>query len=304
MRGFSSHWLSLREPYDTQARNQSVFNSVVSSYRYRSSPIRIIDLGCGSGAALRALAPHFSVEQRWRLFDNDRHLLACASRMSFAGVHIEPIPLDLNRELEIALERPVNLVTCFALLDLVSENWLERFASIVVMRGLPVYAALTYDGRITASPADTFDQMIVQAINDHQRKDKGFGLALGSTSAAWALRRFEALGYSVVHGTSDWMLTPNDGDIQMELLSGWALAAGQIGLAPDKVANWLDRRRELIAANQSRVRVGHTDFWAYQTSSSMRMAVAFPSTYPDPAAKRVHAHPGRTPPVVAERHAA
>jgi hypothetical protein len=231
MSGFSSRWLSLREPYDTQARNQSVFDSIVSSYRHRSSPMTIVDLGCGDGAAVRALALHLPVEQRWRLFDNDRHLLARAGQITFADVYIEPIALDLSLELETALERPSDLITCFALLDLVSEDWLEQFASMVVGRGLSVYAALTYDGRITTSPADAFDQSIIQTINDDQRKDKGFGPALGPTSAAWASARFEALGYSVIRGASDWMLAPTDRDIQMELLSGWALAASDHGLA-------------------------------------------------------------------------
>ena len=267
MSGFSSRWLSLREPFDTQARNQSVFDSIVSFYRHRSDPMTIIDLGCGDGAAVRALALHLPVEQRWRLFDNDRHLLVRACVMTFAHVHIEPIALDLSRELETVLEGPIDLITCFALLDLASEDWLEQFASMIVGRGLPVYAPLTYDGRITTSPADAFDETIIQAINNHQRKDKGFGPALGPTSAAWALARFQALGYSVIWGKSNWMLTPTDRDIQMELLSGWASAANDYGLASEEVANWLDRRRELVAASRSTIQVGHTDFWAYQTGT-------------------------------------
>ena len=253
MSGYSWRWLSLREPYDALARNRSVFDSIVSFYRRRSSPITIVDLGCGCGAAVRALALHLPVEQRWRLFDNDCDLLAHAARMTFADVHIEPIALDLGRELEAALEKPFDLITCFALLALVSEDWLEQFASMVVARGCPVYAALTYDGRITTSPADTFDEPIIQAINDHQRKDKGFGPALGPGSAHWAVARFEALGYSVIRGASDWTLAPADRDIQMELLSGWAVAADDDGLASEDVAAWLDRRRELVAASRSTI---------------------------------------------------
>ncbi|HZZ63200.1 MAG TPA: SAM-dependent methyltransferase [Roseiarcus sp.] len=216
---------------------------------------------------MRALALHLPVEQRWRLFDNDRDLLAYAARMTFSDVHIEPIALDLGRELEAALETPIDLITCFALLDLVSEDWLEQFASMVVARRCPVYAALTYDGRITTTPADAFDEPIIQAVNDHQRKDKGFGPALGPRSAPWAVARFQALGYSVIRGASDWMLAPTDCDIQMELLSGWARAANEHGLAPEDVAAWLDRRRELVAASRSSIEVGHTDFWACQTGA-------------------------------------
>jgi hypothetical protein len=265
--GFSSLWLMLREPYDARARNRSVFDAIVSSYEHRSTPMAIVDLGSGCGAAVRALALHLPVEQRWRLFDNDRRLLARAARMTFDNVRIEPIALDLGRELETALERPIDLITCFALLDLVSADWLEQLASMVVGRGFPVYAALTYDGRITTSPADAFDHSIIQAVNDHQGKDKGFGPALGPSCATWAIARFEMLGYSVIRGASDWMLAPTDRDIQMELLSGWAIAANDCGLASEDVAKWLDRRRELVAAGRSTIRVGHTDFWARQTGT-------------------------------------
>jgi hypothetical protein len=267
MSRFSWRWLSLREPYDALARNPSVFESVVSFYKHRSSPMTIVDLGCGCGAAVRALALRLPAEQRWLLFDKDRDLLACAARMAFAGVRIEPIALDLGRELEAALETPIDLITCFALLDLVSEDWLGQFASMAVARGFPIYAALTYDGSVTMSPADAFDRSIIQAVHRHQLNDKGFGPALGPRSVPRAQARFEALGYSVIRGASDWMLAPTDQDIQMELLFGWAAAANDQGLAPEDVANWLDRRRELVAAGRSTIQVGHIDFFACQTGT-------------------------------------
>ncbi len=72
-------------------------------------------------------------------------------------------------------------------------------------------------------------QPIVAAVNAHQRTDKGFGPALGPAAAALAIARFEALGYSVVHGASDWVIGPDDRDIQTEMLTGWASAAREIG---------------------------------------------------------------------------
>jgi hypothetical protein len=266
MSGFSSHWLSLREPYDARARHRAILEIVVSSFGHRSA-LTIADLGAGSGAALRALAPHFSVEQHWRLLDNDRNLLAWARRMTSANIHVEAIPIDLGRELDAALEGPIDLVTCSALLDLVSEPWLEQFASAVAARRLPVYATLTYDGRISLSPGDRFDGAIVRAVNDHQRRDKGFGPALGPISAARAVARFETFGYSVVSERSDWLLESGDRDIQTQLLSGWATAASEIGCGPEEVADWLKRRHELVAAGRSRIRVGHTDFWACRTGT-------------------------------------
>ena len=56
--------------------------------------------------------------------------------------------IDLVRDLELALDGPVDLITTSALLDLVSEDWLERLVVEAAARRLPVYAALSYDGRV------------------------------------------------------------------------------------------------------------------------------------------------------------
>ena len=100
-------------------------------------------------------------------------------------------------------------------------------------------------------------------MNAHQRTDKGFGPALGPTAASVAIARFESLGYSVVHGKSDWVIGPHDRDMQMELLAGWASAAREIGeLSLADAVGWLTRRRDAVAAGRSSIRVGHVDFFA------------------------------------------
>src|ERR1700712_1719353 len=141
------------------------------------------------------------------------------------NTRINAIPLDPNRDLEAALDGAVDLVATSALLDLVSESWLDRLLVEIVARGVPLYAALSYDGRTTLTPSDPLDAEIVAAMNAHQRTDKGFGPALGPAAAAFAIARFEALGYSVVHGTSDWAMGPDDFEIQTGILAGWASAA-------------------------------------------------------------------------------
>ena len=134
-------------------------------------------------------------------------------------------------------------------------------------RSIPLYAAISHDGRIEFVPPDPFDTMIVAAVNLHQRTDKGFGPALGGTSAPFAITRLRSLGYSVIHGTSDWVLEPHDCDIQMELFSSWAAAARQTGQMAVDTVDWLARRRESVAARQSSIRVGHVDFWARKTGN-------------------------------------
>jgi len=262
---FSAAWLELREPYDRRARNAAVIDAVVAAFAWRPS-VTIADLASGTGSTFRALKPLIKARQSWRLADNDLSLLARAPQSSPPDTHVTTIPIDLNRDLEAALDGPVDLVTSSALLDLVSDEWLQRLAVETAARRLPVYAALSYDGRIEMTPADAVDKKIIAAVNKHQRTDKGFGPALGPEAAQKAVERFERVGYSVLQGPSDWMFAPQDREIQNEILAGWAAAAREIGDMPlPDVVGWLTRRHDMVAAGRSSIRVGHVDFFARPT---------------------------------------
>jgi hypothetical protein len=267
MSGFSADWLALREPYDLRARNPAVLDAVVTWCKDMFA-IRVVDLGCGTGSTLRALTPRLPGRQSWRLVDNDFGLLARAAAMvPPATVTVTASTLDLSRDLEGALDGSVDIITASALLDLVSESWIERLAVEISTRSIPLYAAIIRDGRTKIVPSDPFDAMVVSAVNWHQRTNKGFGPALGAMSAPFAIARLKSLGYSVTQGKSDWVLEPYNRDIQLELYSGWAAVARQTGLAHVDTVNWLARRREFVVAGQSSIRIGHVDFWARQTGT-------------------------------------
>jgi hypothetical protein len=265
---FSAQWLALREPYDGRARNRDVLAAVAAAFAGHSA-VSVVDLACGTGSTVRALAPHLPVRQGWRLADNDLGLLLRAAGTERpAGVSVTTTPIDLARDLEAALDGPLDLVTTSALLDLVSPDWLERFVVETAARRLPVYAALTYDGRALLEPAEALDEALIDAVNRHQRRDKGFGPALGPAAAAAVISRFEAVGYAVVRGASDWAFGPDDREIQAEVLSGWAGAARDLGdLPPGDLTDWLARRRALVADRRARMRVGHVDIFAKPTGT-------------------------------------
>lgn len=269
MSGFSAEWLALRESHDLHARNPNVLDAVVASFRSRNA-VSIVDLACGAGSTVRALGPHLPSRQHWDLVDNDPRLLAVACSGQFSDdVRLNAVPLDLSSDFAAALDDTKDLITISALLDLVSEDWLDRFARHVAAQRLHVYAALTYDGRIELSPPDPLDAAITSAVNAHQRTDKGFGPALGPAATAVSIAKFETLGYAIVEGQSDWMIGAADHEMQEELLAGWAGAASEINSLPrPEIDNWLARRRSAVQQRVSTMRVGHVDFFA--TPSVMR----------------------------------
>lgn len=264
MSGFSAEWLAMREPCDLRARNAAVLESVKTWAAGRHS-VSVVDLACGTGATMRALAPHLPMRQSWKLVDNDLSLLARAGMSPAGNVTVTTVPVDLAHDLEAALDGSVDLVTTSALLDLVSQEWLDRLVTEVAARQLPLYASLSYDGRVAFSPASDFDSSVVHSVNRHQLGEKGFGDALGPEAAMKAVQRFRRVGYEVVQQEADWVLTPADRDIQLELLSGYAGVARSMDTSLEIVAEWFTQRREFLNAGVSEIRVGHIDFFARPT---------------------------------------
>jgi hypothetical protein len=262
MSGFSAQWLALREPYDKTARNPVVLDALLEAFRGQGS-ISVVDLACGSGATLRAIGGRLPARQNWRLVDNDLGLLAEAATLGRApDVAVAARAVDLARDLELALDGPVDLITASALFDLVSTEWLDRLVVEAAARRLPVYAALTFDGRISFEPGAPGDPDIVTAFNRHQRSDKGFGPALGPDAAVGAAERFTQVGYAVTQGRSDWVLGPGDKVIQNEMVAGFAQAAREVGMPDERIETWCAERCALIAAGRGQLRIGHLDVFA------------------------------------------
>jgi SAM-dependent methyltransferase len=275
MSGFSADWLALREPYDRAARNTAVLDAVAAAF-LNASRVTVTDLGCGTGATMRALAPRLPARQSWRLVDNDEALLQQALREGAAdappGAGVTAIAADLSTDVFADLTGAVapvlgdcDLVTTSALLDLVSAAWLDGLVASLARLSRPFYAALSYDGIVVLAPESRHDGEVIAAVNRHQRTDKGFGKALGPDAARIAPEEMRAAGFTVIQGASDWQFGVDDRAIQIEMLAGWAGAAQETGVDPAVIAQWLAERRDHLAAGRSQMRVGHIDFFATPT---------------------------------------
>ena len=265
MSGFSSEWLALREPYDLAARNATVLDAMLAAFRGQAS-ISVVDLACGTGSTLRAISAR--VCRRGRTGGWSTTTSACSPRRRRSGGRRRSpsrrSAVDLVRDLELALDGPVDLITTSALLDLVSEDWLERLMVEAAARRLPVYAALSYDGRVSFDPAEPFDADIVAAVNRHQHGNKGFGPALGPDAVASA--KVIASSASAIRSSKG---RPTGRSARPTRRSSARCCAGlpmppasSRDLPSAHIADWLARRLELVAAGTSSMRVGHVDFFA------------------------------------------
>ncbi len=272
METFDADWLGLREAADRRARAPMLPARLCPAWR-RCGWTRVVDLGSGTGANLRYLAPRLPPGQRWTLVDHDpRHM----DRLR----RLEPPPevetvAAVSRDLAadgLAVVAGQNLVTASALLDLVSESWLAGLVRRCADNACGAYFALTYDGEVqwmTESAAgwriddDPDDGLVRDAVNRHQRSDKGFGPALGPAAAPRAAHLFREAGYDTWLAASGWRLEAADRGLADRLVEGWAAAAA--GLRPEtaaRVGAWALRRRAAVSRGSFRVTVGHCDLLA------------------------------------------
>ncbi len=263
MCGFDIDWLTLRRPADRAARSSVVLGLLARDLGSRAG-LRVVDLGAGSGSTLAAVSPVLGRGQSWHLVDIDGALLsAAAAAPEAAGVAVTTAVVDLARDLEAAIVPEADLVTCSALLDLVSAPFVERLARLLAARGLPFYAALTYDGRMEAHPPHPLDGPVREAFDRHQGGDKGFGPALGPDAHAFAASCFADEGFEVTTGPSDWVLGPAEAALQEALVLGHEAAVAETGaLTIEDLALWRTARLQAIADGTSRLLVGHGDLYA------------------------------------------
>jgi hypothetical protein len=263
-----SNWLALREPADAAARSAPLTRALIDTLPRRGA-LGIVDLGTGTGSNVRYLerfAGHCvgGADPNWLLVDADPALLAEAQTRQ-PGAETRHMNLGT---LDAALFAGRDLVTGSALLDLVSERWLESLAAHCRETGAAALFALTYNGRSLCAPAEPEDEAIRAFMNAHQRRnDKGFGRAAGPDASAIAARCFERHGYSVRRERSDWRLMPDDRELQRQLIEGWAEAALEVAPGESSmIRDWLARRIAHVDAGRSLVTVGHDDLAASLSS--------------------------------------
>lgn len=283
-----AQWLALRERADAAARS-ACLTDIIANAVGGDEPLDVLDLATGTGSNIRYLVERLGIgRQRWLAVDRSEELLAqlrtsmalwgasrgydvaidghgCAIRGGRLDCEVTTRCLDLGSLDTQALFANRHLVTASALLDLVSDRWLQSLAARCREAGAAALFAITYDGCSSSSPPDPEDAMVLDRFNQHQRTDKGLGgPAAGPDAARHATRCFAAEGYQVQTERSDWTLDSADAELQRQLVEGWASAASEIAPAEAAaIADWRTRRLVHVHAGRSRIVVGHEDMAAW-----------------------------------------
>jgi SAM-dependent methyltransferase len=247
MESFAPDWLALREAYDAASRSRPLARAFLAALPRRA---RIADLGCGRGANACYLAGFARRDPRWRLVEGDARLLAQARDRLPGG---ETRCADLAHADAGMLLRGCGGVTASALCDLVSGAWIDGLVRAAARRRLPLLFALSVDGRVVFAPEVAEDAAVLAAFRRDQRRDKGFGPALGPAAPFRIARALRRHGYAVRMVRSDWRLGPGDNAMLRAVTDGFA------AVAPADSGAWRGARARQIAAGALTLRVGHVD---------------------------------------------
>ncbi|GMA38341.1 class I SAM-dependent methyltransferase [Mobilicoccus caccae] len=259
-RPIAADWLTLRRPADEAAREgtQRLGSRLWRALQERPEarpgrPVHVIDLGAGTGANQAWLAQRLPFPTRWTLLDHDPDLLhhpETAAQGNRVHGGIEDLP-DLLTDAD-----GTTVLTCSALLDLLTPAQLDDLARVIVDRSVPALFSLTVDGTVTLAPADEDDETIGAAFEAHQQRED----IAGSTAAAHLAGRLREAGAEVVEAATPWRLTTSDADlIERYLTDRVAAAVEQEPTLAERGRRWLERRLDQCREGRLAVVVGHVD---------------------------------------------
>lgn len=260
----SREWLALREPADTAARARGHVEPLRRALP-KTGRLVIHDLGCGTGAMGRWLAPLLPGPQHWVLYDRDADLLEIAAAdvpgpaADGAAVTVETKQSDITR-LDPGDLAGATIITASALLDLLTGTETSNLAAVCCGVGCPTLLTLSVVGRVELTPPDPMDRRVAVAFDAHQRRRTDRGRLLGPDAVARAVTEFDQLGATVLVRRSPWRLGITEANLAAEWFTGWVGAACEqcVDLAAE-TGGYRSRRLAQASAGRLAVAVHHAD---------------------------------------------
>ncbi|GAA2078059.1 hypothetical protein GCM10009840_11170 [Pseudolysinimonas kribbensis] len=259
-------WLALRGPADDAARSAAL--AARAARLLPAGPLEVHDLGSGTGAMMRWLAPRLPGPQTWVLHDGDPGILAHVGSGFARDADGRPVTVRTSveplAELDPAAIAGAALVTASALLDVVTADEARRIVAACVASRAPALFSLSVTGRIDLHPVHPLDAELEAAFDEHQRRIAAGRRLLGPDAGPTIARLFADAGWPTRAERTPWRLGPADAALVEAWLDGWIVAA--VEQRPELSAAAIPyraRRLAQLAAGALRVDVHHEDLLAW-----------------------------------------
>jgi hypothetical protein len=254
-------WLAARVAADDAARAATVSTLLPELSRYLieaagpGGTVQIIDLGAGTGANQRWLAPRLPIRQRWLHLDHNPVIsrsLPLAAETEIVDESVEALGELLTRS-----SGDRQLVSCSALLDVLTTEQIQAVCRAVIDNRVPAFFSLTVTGGLRLSPADAHDQLLLAAFNDHQCRA---GRA-GPEATTLTVNLLRAAEFAVTTQKTPWRLTAESGlaFVDQMLEERLAAAVAQDPALARTAKAWFELRRAQLAAGLLRIELDHCD---------------------------------------------
>lgn len=263
-------WLSLRGPADVRARTTftaglaaALAQHLIRRLTVDGEPARLVDVGAGTGAGAVWLRARLPVEQDWRLVDRDQGLLATAPPTVEGWAR--DIVADVGELPRLLAEEPAHVVTCQALLDVLTADEVDAMLAPAVACDAALLLSLSVTGEVTLTPRHHDDDMVTAAFDAHQCRAG----RLGPDGGAYAAEALREHGYDVTVASTPWQLGPAESALSRAWLRGYAAAAlEQEPEQADRIGRWEQSRETALRDGELSVAVGHLDVLALPAGSA------------------------------------
>jgi hypothetical protein len=254
-------WLAARVAADNAARAVTVSTLLPELINYliaragSDATVEIIDLGAGTGANQRWLAPRLPILQHWLHLDHNPVISRSLPLLDDTVIIDEGVEALCQLLTKASGDR--QLVTCSALLDVLTTEQIEAVCRAVIDNRVPAFFSLTVTGGLRLSPTDPHDQLLLAAFNDHQRRA---GRA-GPDATTLTVNLLRAAEFAVTTQETSWRLTAQSGlaFVDQMLAERLAAAVAQDPALAASAAAWLELRRAQLAAGLLRIELDHCD---------------------------------------------
>jgi trans-aconitate methyltransferase len=245
-------WLEAREIADTRSRSRELAKAFAMVVKPTD---QVIDLGCGTMANFRYLDPFLSMNQNWIGVDQDSGMLR-RSEALVPRTRVQLWEMDLAFGIGSLPHGQGYAFTASAFLDLVSLEWINRFADHC--KESPILIAMSSVGQPEWSPNHALDEPIRKKVELHQTSDHGFGLSLGANAASYLADRLSDYGCQVNLQETHWELDSRDHALLSMMIDGIERRVGTMH-DPIDAQSWAIQRRDQLYHGELRLVVRHID---------------------------------------------